>query len=145
MKIRTSYKIGIAILAIGIAIFLSVGIKNPPKKLAATELSAIKKIRTSNGSIHILTDKEIQYWNSLKFNLATENYPGETPDFVVKLIGNKVNFTAMYNESNEIIFFSFVPEISYGIFNSPAPGGWTKPIYEIQANEKLLELLKLKP
>jgi hypothetical protein len=144
MKIRTSYKIGIAIFVIGIAILLSVGIKNPPEKLNATELSAVEKIMVNNDSIHILTDKEIELWNSLRFDLATESYPGETPDFVVKLIGNKANFSAMYNESSEIIFFSFVPEISYGIFNSPAPGGWTKPIYETQASDKLLELLKIK-
>tara|TARA_R110002124_G_C8558090_1_gene480081 strand:+ start:57 stop:491 length:435 start_codon:yes stop_codon:yes gene_type:complete len=144
MKIRTSYKIGIAIFVIGIAILLSVGIKNPPEKLNATELSAVEKVMVNNGSIHILTDKEIELWNSIRFDLTTENYPGETPGFVVKLLGKKANFSAMYNESSGIVFFSFVPEISYGIFNSPAPGGWTKPIYETQANDKLLELLKLK-
>jgi hypothetical protein len=142
MKIKTSNKIGIAILVIGI--LLSIGIKNPPKELNATELSDIEKISVNNGSIHIFTEQEIEYWNILKFNLTTENYPGETPDFVVKLFGNKANFSAIYNESSGIVFFSFVPEISYGVFNSPAPGGWTKPIYETQANDKLLELLKLK-
>jgi hypothetical protein len=144
MKIRTSYKTGILVLVIGIALLLSIGIKNPPEKLSATELSAIEKISLNNGSIHILTNKEIEYWNSLTFNLATENYPGETPDFVIKLLGSKSNFSAIYNEGSGIVFFTFVPEISYGIFNSPAPGGWTKPIYETQANDKLLEFLKLK-
>lgn len=144
MKIRTSYKIGIGILAVGIALILILGIKNPPEKLTATELSKIEKIKVNNGPTYELTDKEIDLWNNLEFDISTDNYPGETPDFVIDLIGNKSDFTAMYNKSSGIVFFSFVSEIKYGFLNSPAPGGWTKPIYETQANDQLLELLKIK-
>lgn len=144
MKITKSHKIGIGILAIGIAILLFIGIKIPPKKLTGTELSTIEKIRVNNGQIHILTDKEIEFWKSVKFNMASENYPGETPDFVVDMTGNKANFRAMHNKSSGIVFFSFVSEIRYGFLNSPPPGGWTKPIYETKANKKLLDLLKIK-
>ncbi len=144
MKIRTSYKIGIGILVIGIALLLIFGIKNPPKKLTATELSTVKKIRVNNGPIHILTENEIELWKNLEFVISKENYPGETPDFVIELMGNTSNFTAMYNEPSEIVFFSFVLEIKYGFLNSPSPGGWTQPIYKTQANEKILELLKIK-
>ena len=144
MKVRTLYKIGIGILVAGIVLILILGIKNPPEKLTATELSKIEKIKVSNGQTYKLTDKEIDLWNKLEFNISTDNYPGETPDFVIDLIGNKSDFTAMYNESSGIVFFSFESEIKYGFLNSPTPGGWTKPIYETQANDQILELLKIK-
>jgi hypothetical protein len=143
VKIRTSYIIGIGIFVIGISLALRFGIKNPPEKLAAIELPTIEKIRVNKGPIHILTENEIELWKDLDFVISTENYPGETPDFIIDLIGNESNFTAMYNESSRIVFFSFVSEIQYGFLNSPPPGGWTKPLYETQADEKLLELLKV--
>lgn len=144
MKIRKSYKIRIGILTVGIALILILGSKNPPKKLTATKLSKIEKIKVNNRQIYELTEKEIEFWNNLEFDISTDNYPGETPDFVIDLIGNDSDFTAMYNESSGIVFFSFVSEIKYGFLNSPAPGGWTKPIYETKANDQLLELLKIK-
>lgn len=144
MKIRRSYKIGIGILVVGIVLILIFGIKYPPEKLTATELSKIEKIKVNNGLIYNLTNEEIELWNNLEFDISTENYLGETPNFVIDLIGNESDFTAMYNESSGIVFFSFVPEIKYGFLNSPAPGGWIKPIYETQANDKLLELLRVK-
>src|SRR5690606_11421380 len=106
-----------------------------------TKLSKIEKIKVNNRQINELTDKEIEFWNNLEFDISTDNYPGETPDFVIDLIGNDSDFTAMYNESSGIVFFSFVSEIKYGFLNSPAPGGWTKPIYETKTNDQILELL----
>ena len=127
-----------------VAFSILFGIKNPPEKLNAIDLSAIEKVIVNQGQSYILSDKERELWKSLNFTMSTDNYPGETPDYVIDLIGNESSFTAMYNESSEIVFFSFVSEIRYGFLNSPPPGGWTKPIYETQANERLLELLKVK-
>lgn len=49
----------------------------------------------------------------------------------------------MYNKKNDIVFFSFVPEIKYGFLNSPSSGGWTKPLYQTKMTNELLELLKI--
>ncbi|WP_425077895.1 hypothetical protein [Psychroserpens sp. S379A] len=143
MKIKTPLKIGIGIVVIGIGLLMLLGIKIPPEKLKASDLSSIAKIKVNNDNVQNLTEKEIKLWKNLEFKISTENYPGETPDYIIDLIGNDSNFRAMYNESSGIIFFSFIPEIEYGFLNSPTPGGWTKPIYEIQASDELLSLLKV--
>jgi hypothetical protein len=143
LKTRAPYKIGIGVFTVGVALLFLIGIKNPPKKLKAVELSLIETVTVNNDRTQTLTESEINYWRTLEFELAEKNYPGETPDFVIRLGGTNADFTAMYNVNGETVFFSFVSEVKYGFLNTPPPGGWTKPIYETQADKRLLELLKI--
>ena len=122
---------------------LVVGFKTPPNKLKSRDISKIHSISVNNHEIVKLTRDELIYWQSLEFELASMEYPGETPDFVIDLIGEKNRFTAMYNIGDDIVFFSFVSEIKYGFFNSPPLGGWTKPLYKIRTTDKILNLLKI--
>lgn len=136
----------IFIVAFLVVIFLAIpfGIKNPPEKLKATDISLIHSVTIYNGKTFQLTQTEIDYWRELEFNLANHNYPGETPDYHVKLSGVKSDFSAIYNQDSDVIFFSFIPEIEYGFLNSPPPGGWNRPLYTTHADEKLLKLLRIK-
>lgn len=139
---RLYHKIGIGII-ISISTMMYFGINNPPKRLLGSELSQIDKVSTGNGQIYYLKNEDIELWDSTEFNISTENYPGETPDYVIYLIGKTHEFTAMYNKDSEIIFFSFIPEIKYGLLNTPAPQGWNKPIYETKVSDKLLKMLRM--
>lgn len=141
MRLKPKYILTLLIaLLTGITLFL--GIKIPPKKLKATDLPAIHSISPMRGDTIKLTSEEIAYWESLVFEIELERTPGATPDFLGKIIGQK-NFNVIYNWGSDIIWFSFVSEIRYGILNEPSPGGWTKPLYQTQANDSLKKLLRI--
>lgn len=143
MSQQKTYLILAGILFLGILVTFWFGFKNPPKTVYAKDLSGFDTIIANNSQTHILSEEEILYWKSLKFTLSDGNYPGETPDFVIKLTSITVFFTAMYNHQSDVVFFSFIPEEAYGFFNSPPPGGWTLPIYETKADKALLDFLKI--
>lgn len=127
----------------GLGLVLLMGIEKPPKMVSASDLPHFEKISINNGDTFLLTSKEIAYWKSLDFELTTEDYPGETPDYTLELLGADRQFTAIYNKNSSIVFFSFIPVYQYGFLNVPPPGGWTKPLYSTKANGQLLELLKI--
>lgn len=143
MSQQKTYFILAGILFLGILLTCWFGFKNPPKTVYAKDLSGFDTIIVNNSQTHILSEEEILYWKSLKFTRSDENYPGETPDFVIKLTSTTVSFTAMYNYQSDVVFFSFIPEVAYGFFNSPPPGGWTLPIYETKVDKVLLDFLKI--
>ncbi|WP_027003081.1 hypothetical protein [Hugenholtzia roseola] len=143
MKLKTIYII-ILFFLMGIVVLIVVGYKVPPEQLKSTQVSSINSVSVNNQETIELTQQEIEYWNNLEFTLATTEYPGETPDYVVSLIGEKTEFITIYNKKNNIIFFSFVPEVKYGFLNSPPSGGWIKPLYKTKAINELLNLLKIK-
>jgi len=140
---QKTYFILAGILFLGILITLWFGFKNPPMMVYAKDLPRFDSISVNNSQTHILSEDEIEYWKSLKFTLSDVNNPGETPDYVIKLTNNTVSFTAMYNHESEVVIFSFIPEVTYGFFNSPPHGGWTLPIYETKADKALLDFLKI--
>lgn len=141
-EIKNNYTIYIFTLTVFLTL-LGVGFKTPPNKLKSSDISKIHSVSVNNHEIVKLTIDELIYWQSLEFELASMEYPGETPDFVIDLLGEKNRFTAMYNVGDDIVFFSFVSEIKYGFFNSPPLGGWTKPLYKIRTTDKILNLLKI--
>ncbi|MEM6765976.1 MAG: hypothetical protein AAF655_13655 [Bacteroidota bacterium] len=110
--------------------------------MKATDLPPINYISPMRGDTVRLRTEEIAYWESLVFEIESERTPGATPDFVGKLIGQK-NFGVIYNWGSDIIWFSFVSEIRYGILNEPSPGGWIKPLYQTQATDSLKKLLRI--
>jgi|SRR5690606_1435345 len=133
----------IIVIFFGLSCILIFGIKIPPKHLKATELSMVHSVESDSTFVK-WSQKEFDYWNSLQFQIATKDYPGETPDYVIKLKGTESDFSAMYNKNDTIVFFSFSSEIKYGFLNTPPPGGWTQPLYKIKADEKILNLLRIK-
>jgi hypothetical protein len=140
---QKTYLILAGILFLGILVTWWYGFKYPPKTVYAKELSGFDTIIVNNSQTHILSEDEIFYWKSLKFTRSEGNYPGETPDFVIKLTSTTVSFTAMYNHQSDVVFFSFIPEVAYSFFNSPPLGGWTLPIYETKADKALLDFLRI--
>ena len=121
-----------------------IGIETPPERLKSTTVSMIHSTSINNQKAAELTVEEEFFWKSLEFEIVRSEYPGETPDFVVDLVGEESEFSAIYNEGSDIVFFSFVPEVKYGFLNSPPPGGWTKPLYKTKATNELLNLLKIR-
>ena len=115
--------------------------KRPPDKLRATDVSPVHSILVNGDSAVRLSQDEIDYWRGLEFEMAKDS-PGETPDFVTALISDRSEFIAIYNKDDNVVFLSFVPEIGYGLINSPPPGGWTQPLYTTAATEDLLKLLR---
>ena len=103
----------------------------------------INAVSVNNQDTINLTQKEVDFWSNLNFEIVTSEYPGETPDFVIDLMGENNSFTAIYNREESIVYFSFVPEIEYGFLNSPPPGGWLKPLYKTKTTNELLKLLKV--
>lgn len=122
MSQQKTYFILSGILFLGMFITLWFGFKNPPKMVYAKDLSGFDSIIVNNSQTHILSEDEIEYWKSLTFTLSEGNYPGETPDYVIKFTNNTVSFTAMYNRESDVVFFSFIPEVTYGFSIVRLPG-----------------------
>jgi hypothetical protein len=139
-------KLFLLIIIVAITIItLTEGFKTPPDEIYGFELNEFDKIKFRvNDSIIDLNSDEIEFWKTLTFKKAENEYPGETPDFNVNLVGLKTHYSAIYNHSSPIVFFSFLPDCKYGYFNAPPPGGWTKPLYYTNATDSLLKLLKYK-
>lgn len=132
------------LLIVAIALGVYFGFKIPPQKLCSPELFLISTISINKGETIKLTTDEIEYWNKLEFDIVENDNLGATPDFLIDLglIGKQISYTALYNKGGRFVYCIF-PEMKYGIFNSPPPGGWHKPIYKIKANKELLEFLNL--
>lgn len=125
--------------------FYYTGFKTPPSIVYATDLKEIKAVKiVGSDSIIELKTKEIDFWKTLKFKKVNNEYPGETPDYWINLIGDKANYSVIYNNSSSIVFFQFLPDISYGLFNAPPPGGWQRPLYCTEVNDSILSLIKYK-
>jgi ribonucleotide reductase alpha subunit len=80
--------------------------KTPPDEIYGFELNEFDKIKFRvNDSIIDLNSDEIEFWKTLTFKKAENEYPGETPDFNVNLVGLKTHYSAIYNHSSPIVFF----------------------------------------
>ncbi len=134
----------VIIITILITMILFRGLKKPPMVLTSKDIPQITGVYTQDGSLINFSVDEVNYWNNLKFVISESEYPGETPDIIVHLAGENKKFTTIYNENDKNIFISFYPEITYGFLTKPAPGGWAKPLYKIEASDRNLSLLKIK-
>ena len=143
MNVKRILFLIVAILIFGVAMVFIFGLRFPPEKLKASDLSAIKKVVVDNHESYTFSEEEIAYWESLTFTIVQDNYPGATPDFVTSIVSEQHNFSAIFNKNSNTIFLCFVPEIRYGFLNSRPAGGWQKPLYKVEANEQLLKLLRL--
>jgi len=92
MRTKIKYIVLILFLS-GFAILLGIGLKSPPNRLKSTDISAIHAIAVNNRDTIQLTKNELGYWGNLDFEIVSSEYPGETPDFVIDLIGEKTSFT----------------------------------------------------
>ena len=137
------FKFIIIVVLIGISTVIFIGFKTPPNELKSIDVSMIHSI-SKNQTVFKLTEDELVYWKNLKFEIVNSQYPGATPDHIINLIGDKSEFTALYNNESNIVYFSFVPEVKYGFLSNPAPGGWIKPLYKLNNSKEIMELLKIK-
>ena len=119
------------------------GFRMPPEYIKAVELESIKKIKTFHGQLFNVNDEDLKIWHSLVFRKSTiDEYPGETPDYHIKLITDNAEYSAIYNKDSKFVFFSFFPNIRYGFFTEPPPGGWTQPLYVSKVDSDLLKLIR---
>lgn len=88
MKLKISYIVIVAFL-VGVGSLLFFGYRLPPQQLKSNQISSLNSVSINNQEPIELSQKEMDYWNNLEFTIATTEYPGETPDFVVSLIGEK--------------------------------------------------------
>lgn len=140
-KRKTIYIIVLVILAIATTLFP--GFTSPPKVVHAKDLPEIQSIRLNDKTLIKLNKEEKEYWKGLSFEIAKNETPGNTTDFVVELSTESTEFTAIYNKGEDYIFFSFYPEIKYSFLNTPAPGGWNKPLYKIKSDHRITKFLRI--
>jgi len=146
MKLRKGFKIVLISFLVGIGLVLWFGIKIPPKTLKSIELPIINSINVyalGQSMDYTLSESDLIFWKSLNFKIEKERYPGTTPDYLITLQGDDFKFLAMHNTGGDLVFFSFLPFISYGFLNSPPAGGWTGPLYAVKASDQLLQFLQV--
>ncbi len=132
-----------AFLAILAYVLVPNGLKTPPKYLKATEISSIHSITSFDNDTIRLDEYDLKFWSNLEFEIAENNFPGETADQIIKLNTLKYNFSAIYFKHSKYLYFSFIPEIKFGFLKAPPPGGWIQPIYKTPINPDLLDFLRI--
>jgi len=118
------------------------GFQKPPNRITGVDLQEVHCVSDNDNVCYQLDEDDLLFWKSLEFSLAKDEYPGETPDYKAYLFNEDVRYTVLYNENSKFVFFCFAPDIKYGWFNSPSPGGWTQPLYVTSATKTLLQLIK---
>ena len=148
-KVNIFHKRAFAVATIILSFFLLLifgrQLTTPPEIIVGSELFLPEAVETSQFGTVIhhreLENEEQKQWRVLEFKLS-EKTPGSTPEYLISLMtSSRRYYSAMYNNEDSEVFFSFVPEIQYGRITSPPAGGWNQPLYVVKADDNVLNLL----
>ena len=136
-------------IAFGIGYLLDTGYQLPPESGCFSEIDELKTVEVrrweEDSVLRKISEADQAAFAGICFRIAGEHYPGETPEYLLRLSIGDDEHWAMYNAGSEFVFFSLIdnPKYNYGFFTAPPPGGWTQPLYIAEASSELLAILGL--
>lgn len=114
----------------------------PPQQIKGSDISKILSISSVKGHAK-WSKEELKIWNRLHFEKEESVHAGGRPDYITRLMTEENTFQARYNIGDSIVFFNFIPEIEYTMFQKPPHNNWDLPLYTSQATDTLLQLLQM--